>query len=454
MLNVDMFRKFIFDEGLLFKGQPVLLAVSGGVDSVVLTHLFYECGEFPFGIAYFNHYLRESSYKDESFIRKLAFKYRIPFFIGGMPVEGFARKHKMSIEEAGRHLRYQWLDWVRRRHGYHYVATAHHRDDVAETVLMNLIRGSGWRGMKGIVPKRDFIIRPLLFASKLEIEKYALEKGLSWMEDETNKDLRFRRNFIRHRVIPILRELNPEVDVAIYNHARVMRDLEWIAEVTLQRIKNKVLIRRDGEVWIPFRKVLSYPAYRTIFYEILKEFGFNVNQVDQLIDLIRSDETKVGASLETDQFKLVIDRTHLIIIEKTEEAEPSIIPVPEIPTVIELPEGKYVFELLPAKDVKITADKNIAYLDYDKLESPIMLRFWRDGDYFYPFGLRKKKKIKKFLTDEKVPTHLKKKVRVLQAGDYIVWVISYRIDDRFKVTPRTKQVLKVSFKPRQGKSNL
>ncbi len=447
MLNVNMFRKFIFDEGLLFKGQPVLLAVSGGVDSVVLAHLFYECGEFPFGIAYFNHHLRESSYKDDVFIRRLAFKYRVPFFIGGTLVEEFACKHKMSIEEAGRHLRYQWLDWVRRRHGYHYVATAHHRDDVTETVLMNLIRGSGWRGMKGIVPKRDFIIRPLLFASKSEIEKYALEKGLSWMEDETNKDLRFRRNFIRHRVMPILRELNPEVDVAIYNHARIMRDLEWIAEISIQRIKNKVVKRKDGEAWIPFRKVLSYPAYRTIFYEILKEFGFNVNQVDQLIDLVRGNEIKVGATLETDKFKLVIDRTHLIIIEKTEEEEPSIVPVPEIPTIIELPEGKYVFELLSAKDVKITADKNIAYLDYDKLEDPIILRFWRDGDYFYPFGLRKKKKIKKFLTDEKVPTHLKKKVRVLQSGDYIVWVIPYRIDDRFKVTERTKRVLKVSFKP-------
>ena len=454
MLNVERLKKFIAEENLLFKGQPVLLAVSGGVDSVVMAHLFYECGEFPFGIAYFNHMLRQDSHYDEVFIRELAFHYKVPFFIGRGNVREFAQKQKMSIEEAGRHLRYQWLDEVRRKHGYHYIATAHHRNDLIETVLMNLIRGTGWRGMKGIVPKRDHIIRPLLFASKEDIYAYAREKNLSWLEDETNLDTKFRRNFIRHKIVPLLRELNPDVDMAIYNHARIMRDLEWIAEVTLQRLRNRVMTKKNGEIWIPFRKVFSYPAYRTIFYEILKEFGFNLNQVDTLIEMLQGGEPKIGSTLESERFKLVIDRTHLIIIEKQESVEPSIVPIHKIPSTIELPEGKYIFELLPASEVKITPDRYTAYLDADKLESPIILRFWRDGDYFYPFGLRKKKKVKKFLTDEKVPTHIKKKTRVLQAGDYIVWVIPYRIDDRFKVTERTKQVLKITFKPRQGKSNL
>lgn len=373
------FSEFIERKGLLRKGQPVFAAVSGGIDSMVMLHLFSTAG-FDVSAVHVNFGLRgEESDEDESFVKARCAQFNIPFLSKPVATKNYATEEGVSIQMAARELRYQWfheLDSV--------VATAHHLNDSAETMLMNLVRGTGTDGLAGIPVKNRNVIRPLLFATRDDINRYAAENGITWREDESNSDDQYKRNFIRHRVMPLLRQLNPNLEETLRRNA---------VRVAGDKSDNKA----------------------GLLIKLIEPFGFNFSTAES-----------VGKKFYSDTHQLVIDRDQLIISPLEEKAYSILIEV--------------------TSDKSFTQDPSIAYLDLDKIKFPLILRTWREGDSFQPLGMSGTKKVSDFLIDEKISLYEKGKTMVLISDEKIVWILGRRIADPFKITEKTKQVLRISLK--------
>jgi tRNA(Ile)-lysidine synthase len=444
---LEAFKKYIDQNKLSLKHQRILLTVSGGVDSMVMVDLFKKCG-FDFGIAHCNFGLRqEMSDKDELFVLDYARKNQIPFHTARFDTAGYAAQKGISIQMAARELRYSFFERIRSENHFDFIATAHHTNDNVETVLLNLVKGTGIAGLHGILPKTNKIIRPLLFASKEQILHYADEEKIAYREDISNASSRYQRNKIRNEIIPLLKTMNPALEDTFQRNISIFRLTEQLFNERLAFYKKRLLDKRGNEVFIPLRLLAKYPYPANLLFELIKPYGFNVEQIDALLKQV---ETQSGQKVMNDEWTMVKSRDFLIIYsEKPEMTERLYIGENQSKSVL----GEYIFQtkiIEHNKKFNIPQQPAYASLDMEKLTFPLLIRKWKKGDYMYPFGLKKpgsnkigKKKISDILTDLKVNAFDRNNILVVQSGDKTAWLVGIRIDDRFKITPKTTQIFQI-----------
>ena len=436
------FKAFVDEQRLFSKDDRILLALSGGVDSVVLAELLLELG-YTFSAAHCNFHLRgEESNRDAKFVIKWAERKKVKLFVQDFDTYAYMQEKGISLEMAARELRYSWFENLMQENQIDYLLTAHHADDSAETFFINLLRGTGIAGLHGILPKNGNIIRPLLFATRKSILDYAELKNIQFVEDSTNSETKFLRNKIRHRLIPMLKEISPDFDCIIRKNIERLRDTETVFRNTVENVKDEIIIRENENIKISIAKLQSLNPMGIYLYEILSDYGFNesvVNNVSMVLD------AESGKRFYSKTHCLLKDREYLLIypIEKEEtETEYSI--DAEITSIIEPFKAK-IEVLKDLNFISVPKKANVAMLDMDLLNFPLELRHWKQGDSFVPFGMRKKKKLSDFFTSNKYSLLDKERQWLLCSGDEIVWVVGKRIDDRFKISNSTKSVLKIEI---------
>ena len=436
------FKAFVDEQRLFSKDDRILLALSGGVDSVVLAELLLELG-YTFSAAHCNFHLRgEESNRDAEFVIKWAERKKVKLFVQDFDTYAYMQEKGISLEMAARELRYSWFENLMQENQIDYLLTAHHADDSAETFFINLLRGTGIAGLHGILPKNGNIIRPLLFATRKSILDYAELKNIQFVEDSTNSETKFLRNKIRHRLIPMLKEISPDFDSIIRKNIERLRDTETVFRNTVENVKDEIIIREKENIKISIAELQRLHPIGIYLYEILSDYGFNesvVNNVSMVLD------AESGKRFYSKTHCLLKDREYLLIypIEKEEtETEYSI--DAEITSIIEPFKAK-IEVLKDLNFISVPKKANVAMLDMDLLNFPLELRHWKQGDSFVPFGMRKKKKLSDFFTSNKYSLLDKERQWLLCSGDEIVWVVGKRIDDRFKISNSTKSVLKIEI---------
>ena len=439
---VHQFVAFNTDKRLSTTKKKTLLAVSGGKDSTAMCELFKQAN-FPFAIAHCNFKLRdEESDKDEQFVTQLASKYGVPFFVKQFDTKHYAMQNNCSIQVAARELRYAWFEEIRSLNSYNLIATAHHLNDTIETILFNLIKGTGIRGLRGIPVRLGNVVRPMHFAAKLAIDTFVMEHNLQYREDSSNASVAYTRNKIRHQIIPLLKEINPSLEDTFAQKIDLFTELEVLYEKELKKTNKQFFLPRGKDIYIPIIKVKKTLNASTILYEYLKNYGFNTQQVNEIVSCVDQESSKQFISAKA---RIIKDRTFFILtnLQDTANAVHYIHSTNETLTV---GGNKLVFKAMATGDVKISTDKNSACIDIAKIELPLLIRKWKEGDYFYPFGMNlKKKKLKKYFNDQKVPLHEKENTWLIESNKKIVWVAGHRIDERFKVTEKTIQVLTIKL---------
>lgn len=435
------FLSYIKQEHLFTSKDRILLAVSGGVDSIVMCELFHTAG-VSFAIAHCNFQLREhESDGDELFVKELAEKYAVPFHHKRFDTEAYTKKNKLSIQAAARELRYEWFEKIRSQQSYTCIATAHHQGDVIETFFINLIRGTGISGLRSIVPKQGLVIRPLLFANKKDILIYAAEQKLAYREDSSNASDKYLRNKIRHQLLPVLNEFNPSAESSIIHSIENLRQAEFIYRKAIEEVRSKVCTEKNGIVRISIPELKKLNPVSTYLYELLKPFGFNSSTASDIFTSLNGEPGKefFGAT-----HRLIKDRNFLIIESLAEEAEEELL-VYEDQEVLKIKDDKELhFKTRPNSALlKIPVSTGIAMLDKDKLQFPLEVRKWKKGDVFHPLGLKGKKKLSDFFIDKKLSLPEKEEALLLCSAGKIAWVIGMRLDERFKVKESTKSIFVV-----------
>jgi tRNA(Ile)-lysidine synthase len=415
----------------------LLLAVSGGHDSMVMAHLFQSCS-YSFSVAHVNFQLRgKDSDHDEQFVKDWCIQNKIPFFCQRVETNNYAIENKLSIQMAARDLRYAWFNELLDKNGFQHVVTAHHLNDSIETVLINLARGTGLEGLTGISTKSGNLIRPLLFATRSDLENYAAEHEVAWREDSSNASDDYQRNFIRHHIIPAFKKLNPSFE-------------ETIKE-TLSKISSEFnLLKTDLEVWkdenfiienerIKIKKSgLELPVATARLWHCIKDFGFRFSACEDIMCAIHGQP---GKQFLTNSHKLIVDRDFLELVPIHTNWSEVFIDEGQAETTL----GTWRLQILKTNGTKHTGKLNEASLDFEKLSFPLVWRKWRAGDSFYPLGMTQRKKISDFLIDRKVSVAEKDSVTVLESGGEIVWLAGHRIDNRFRLTDSTSHVITFSI---------
>ncbi|MES2647890.1 MAG: tRNA lysidine(34) synthetase TilS [Bacteroidota bacterium] len=437
--NLENFISFIRSNNLFNKSDHLLVACSGGVDSIVLCDLLYLYG-FTFSIAHCNFQLRANeSDADETFVKSLGAKYHVPVYVKRFDTTNFASDNKMSVQHAARELRYNWFDQLLNERQLSFLLTAHHADDNVETVLMNFFKGTGISGMHGILPKRDKLVRPLLFTTKKEILEYAIDKGLSWVEDASNETVKYTRNFFRHKVIPLIEQTIPTASANVAQSIEHLKEVEIIYNQAIESYKKQLLIFKGNEVHIPILKLVKSVPINTIAFEILKPYGFTPAQAKELPAFLQSETGKYITS----STHRVIKNRKWIIIAPVASGEAHTLIIESTDNAVSFETGRLLFSI--SDNLEMSTDLSTAILDFKQIQFPLLLRKWKQGDYFYPLGMPKKKKIARFLIDQKIAKTDKEKVWVLESDQKIIWVIGQRIDNRFKVSESTKKVLRIKL---------
>jgi tRNA(Ile)-lysidine synthase len=441
---LDDFTKFIRQEKLLNSADHPLLAVSGGMDSVVMACLFHKSG-YHFGIAHANFQLRgEESVRDENFVRSLATKYNVPIHVKRFETKSFARKNHVSVQMAARTLRYDWFEELSVDQHYTCIATAHHLDDQVETFLINLARGTGIAGLHGIPVRQGKIIRPMLFSGRKEIEAYAKSNDLEFVRDSSNLSMKYTRNRIRLRVIPQLEHINPSFRQELMKTIDHIRDAEIIYRQTIEQKRREILQRHGDEFIIPADQFFSLKPLASWAFELLSPFGFNQANIKDITGLA---EALPGKEVQSSTHRVIKDRDRLIVVPKgkTDMETTFLVSAEDLALKsIKLPVN-LKFEIHYEIPSEFADPSTTAYIDFDRLDFPLLIRKWCRGDFFYPMGMSKRKKLSDFFTDQKFSLIEKEKQWILCSGKNIVWIIGQRIDDRFKITPASRRVLKIIF---------
>jgi tRNA(Ile)-lysidine synthase len=418
---------------------PYLVAVSGGVDSVVLAHLLTMAG-FDIVIAHCNFQLRgTASDADERFVIELGRQLKVPVHTRAFDTHAYMDKHGVSLQMAARELRYSWFEELNSCLGTDGVLVAHHGDDQIETVLLNLLRGTGIEGVYGMSSKRDFIRRPLLPFSREEIKTYLERNGLQWREDQSNAKTIYKRNFVRHKFLPLLHEFDPKAPELIQYSFDRLKDTGKAFFHFFDQWVNENVVFSEGYEILPFSSLASLPGKSSLLFYWLRKKGFVYAQIEDILYAVERHEA--GAQFLSEGWLLNIDRDCLILGKQEVQTEQIEIGLADDGFVLG---GKQRYSCVHLDKVTVL-DRSIqnALLDFDLLEFPLILRTWEKGDKFMPLGMQNFKKVSDFLIDRKVPLIKKNEVKVMCSGDSIVWLVGFRIDDRFKISNRTKKVFYV-----------
>jgi tRNA(Ile)-lysidine synthase len=437
------FKKFIKEELQLTKDDKILLAVSGGADSVLMLYLFWKAG-YNCGIAHCNFHLRDKdSDFDEELVSKLALKYNYSFFKIDFNTMQYVEENGISIEMAARELRYTWFEKIRKENNYKFIATAHHQDDLIETFFINLTRGTGIRGLSGFNQKKNAIIRPILFANRSSIHQFIKKYNLEFREDRTNSETKYIRNKFRHNILPLFTEINPSYKQNILQTIKNLQDAELLMNNELNHVFKRLVSNKDEITHVNINKLTEYKDIHPYLFEILQPFGFNNDQINNIEKVLHQESGKMFMSKT---HKLVKDRDKLIIAPIDENFSLPII-ITEKMDFANLPLGKQLNlnYLNKNSEFVISKEPEYATLDADKLKFPLEIRKWEQGDHFFPIGMRQKKKISDFLIDEKINLIDKQNTLLLLSDNQVVWIIGKRIDNRFKITDMTSKVLQLQI---------
>jgi tRNA(Ile)-lysidine synthase len=422
------------------KKDRLLLAVSGGLDSVVLTACCVASG-LDFGIAHANFQLRGAeSERDEEFVRQLALKNDKPFFIEKFDAANYAVKKKCSIQVAARNLRYAWFKSFigNRPEQFKFLLTAHHLDDNIETMLMHLFRGTGIEGLTGMPEKNENLIRPFLRISGSRLKEFAFLHRLDWVVDSSNTSDDYTRNYFRNQLIPSVKTVYPDLHQNLEKNLHRFSEAATLYQQAIGLHKKKLLKPSGPEFHIPILLLKKSIPLRTIIYEIIRDFNFSPAQTDEVIRLMDSTNGKYisGASHR------IIKNRRWLIIAPLEEPAVSLIIMNKSDSQVIYPEGKIHIKEIPSEgQAYFSADSGTGYLDAGKIKFPLILRKWKAGDYFYPLGMKKKKKLARFFIDQKLSKTAKEKAWVLQMDSQIIWVVGHRIDNRFCISHSTDKIL-------------
>ena len=433
---IELFSKYVQREGLFNRSQSVLIGVSGGVDSVVLCELMFQ-KNVKFAIAHCNFGLRGGeSDGDDIFVASLAEKYDVDHHRVFFDTKLEAQKERVSIQMAARSLRFQWFDKIAKENNYDVIAVATHLNDDVETLFINLIRGTGLSGLTGIRPKNGKIVRPLLFATRKEILEFAKTQNLSWREDSSNADTKYVRNKIRHEVIPVLKELNPNIESVFADNISRFKEVESFLEQYIGNLKKELIRSDDTADYIVIKRLMKESHPRLILLNVLSEYGFNASQCSDIIQAIGGISGKLVIA---PAYRLLVDREYLIVQSTQVKKELEEVQIDAHQKLLESP-LQLKFQILDRSDFEIIKDDSVACLDFKSLKFPLTLRKWKEGDWFVPLGMHGKKKISDFLINKKTSLYKKQNTWVLLSEGQIVWVVGQRVDNRFKVENQSKKV--------------
>lgn len=437
MLN--RFVSYIEKEHLIAEGQQVLLAVSGGRDSVAMCELVARAG-FPFAIAHCNFHLRPGECdRDEAFVHRLAQRYQVPCYTAQFDTEDYARREKRSVEDAARKLRYGFFEQVRADKGYHVIATAHHQDDAVETFFINLLRGTGIGGLHGILPRNGHVVRPMLCFSRGEIDRFVRENNLDFVEDCTNAQPLYLRNRIRLQLVPLLRELSPSFDAVMQGNLVRLSEAGQLYGVAVRRMRDELLSPVGNGFAVDVERLSAYGPLRTILFELLHPFGFSSAVVDDLAEAL---DGQSGSTFLSPTHRVVKDRGRLLVVP-LEDGPAGECLIGEEVTAVQTPVNLRLWMSPPSQEpIRLPADE--ACFDCDRVRFPLLLRRWRHGDRFRPFGMKGSRLVSDFLIDAKVSRVEKERVCILCDADGVVlWVVGLRAAAVAVVNDATRRVLHV-----------
>jgi tRNA(Ile)-lysidine synthase len=459
MSLLQRFKDFIRQQDLFHQKDKLILAVSGGVDSVVLCELCKQAG-YDFTIAHCNFQLRgKESERDEEFVRELGKKYKVEVLMETFETEKYAEENKKGIQEAARDLRYEWFFSLVGNRQYAmgkekqemenathhsrftiHILTAHHADDNIETVMMNFFRGTGLHGLEGIPLAHQYIRRPLLPFWKEELIQFAKENKLEFVEDSSNQSVKYTRNLFRNEVIPLISKVYPQVKTNLQDNINRFSEIQKLYQISVKEIKKKLCKVKNDEVHIPVKQLMSYHN-RALIFEIISDHRFTEKQVDEVIKLAEAETGKFIQSPSGPH--RIIKFRNWFIISNDQSVDAEIIIIEEGTEEVKIENGKLKMEIIA--NCQLPTANSVACLDADEITFPLIFRKWKQGDYFYPLGMKKKKKLARFFIDQKLSKTEREKTWVIEMNKKIVWVLGMRIDDRFRITEKTKKILKISL---------
>lgn len=439
---LKQFEVNIHKNALFNKADTLLVAFSGGVDSVVLSDLLHKAG-YQFDLAHCNFQLRGTEANDDTeFCKSFADSIQSTCHVTYFNTKEFALKNKLSIQMAARDLRYTWFKELIEKHHYTYILTAHHANDNIETLFVNLIRGTGIKGLQGIPEKQNNIIRPLLFATKDAIKQYALKNELSFREDSSNQEVKYKRNFIRHQIVPELKKLNPALEETINTSIHFFKQSSEIVTQFADLKFKEICKEENNQLLIDIKLLLNEKQKETLLFEWLYPKNFKTSQIQQLCEVLVSDK-HIGKQFSSDVHQLVIDRKYIIIQAIEKEISEKEFVINSISDIKHLP-IKLSFE--ETTQSEFSKNKNEITIVYSENLFPLTLRRWKRGDKFKPFGLNGFKKLSDYFKDIKLSLFEKENIWILENKEHIIWVVGHRLDDRCKVVEGTEKVLKIILK--------
>ena len=435
---IEKFQSHLLNNFPFLSGKKLLLATSGGLDSMVMAHLFSTLN-FDIALAHCNFQLRgNESLEDQFFVQNYAEANDIPVFITQFDTQSFAIDYKLSIQVAARELRYNWFYELLEKENFDYILTAHHADDTIETFLIHLIRGSGLEGFTGIPAQNESIIRPLLAFSREEISNYAAANVVQWHEDSSNSSDKYLRNKVRHDIVPLLKELNPSFLTSFQNTQKYLNEAQVMVEDATIMIYQQVASEVNNEIHYNIDKLKILPNYKSYLYQWLKEYGFSA--WDDIYELVDSQS---GKQVFSNDFRLLKDRNTLVIAPITENNSTEVYYIEENQNEVSFP----IKLTISNQNFVSNTDNSIIFVDADKLKFPLQLKRFEEGAVFSPFGMNgKTKKVSKLFKDEKLSLLQKENTWILYSNEDIVWVIGIRQDERFKINIDTKNSLQIALK--------
>jgi tRNA(Ile)-lysidine synthase len=439
------FRRYVSDNRLFSQSDSILITNSGGLDSMALTKLF-ELEGYQFGLAHCNFRLRgKESDADQEFVKALANRLQVPFFSESFDTALYAEQLKISIQEAARELRYKWFEQIVVENGFDFYATAHHFDDQTETFFINLLRGTGISGLRGIKPQNDKRVRPLLFATKQEIEDFAEKHRIEYREDTSNRSDAYLRNRIRHFIMPAIEKSRPDFRTGFAQTMENLKEVEIFLADQIESITAQFFITEDNHHRIDRHKLQKIKSVKFVLYEILRPFGFNADTIANLAEALKGIP---GKTFFSSSHKIYLDRDAIFIYSLKDNAtakSDEMFLINEQTDVLKRPVKLIIEKILKTDDYTIDPTTTTAQFDLDRLKFPLVIRRPKMGEGFYPIGMKGKKKLFDFFTDEKFTVLQKQNTWLLISDNNIAWIIGHRLDDRFKITTSTKMILKITI---------